>query len=76
MMVGQTLLVVENGREDNIKEWEVIKLSKTAVKVKNMVKGGSRSFFILSDNTEPFWVLLTDIDTIGKTKYQIIEELN
>lgn len=74
MVIGQRLLVIEKGR-DGIKEWNVHEIGKTAVKVQNMVEATERFFLIGTDTTKPFWVLLTDIDKLGQTKYQIIEEL-
>lgn len=73
MEVGKRYLV-KRPKNTDIKEWECLEVSETAVKVKNNVKSES-GFLSFSNTTDPFWVLKTEIDTIGQTTYHILEEL-
>ena len=75
MKEGNLYLVIERRKDyiSPIKEWRCIQVSEQAYKIQMEQLKGDRSMF--EDNTKPFWILKTEIDTIGKTNYQIIEEL-
>lgn len=75
MKKGNNYLVIKEG-SDEIREWECLEVSEKATKVQDLVKRGFSLFTAINEVKNPFWILNTDFDTIGKTKYQIIEELN
>lgn len=74
MIKGNRYLVMygSSARDREIKEWNCLEVAETAYKVENRIKVTS---FLSYDSTAPFWVLKTDIDTIGQTEYKIIEDL-
>ena len=75
MKEGKSYLVIERKKdyESYIKEWKCIQVSEQAYKIQMVQLKNDRSMF--DDNTKPFWILKSQVDTIGKTTYQIIEEL-
>ena len=74
MKKGDKILVIKKDMS-NILEWECLDVSENAYKFVNLVKESVFSFFSNS-LTDPFWILKTDIDNIGQTKFKIIDKLN
>jgi hypothetical protein len=75
MEVLKRYLVIEKDSK-TIREWECLEISTTAFKVQDLVGGVSESLFYSGPTIgKPYWVLMTDVDTIGQTKFKIIDEL-
>ena len=76
MEKGKFYLVIEKDSK-KIKEWECLEVSNVAFKVQNIVGSeSSSSIFEWGPGiNQPFWVLKTDVDSIGQTKHKIIDTL-
>ena len=63
-------------QSDGIREWYCQRVSETAYFVNPVIVVSERSFLLITETKEPFWILKSDVGTVlGKTKYTIIEEL-
>lgn len=63
-------------QSDGIREWHCQRVSETAYFVNPVIVVSERSFLLITETKEPFWILKSDVGTVlGKTKYTIIEEL-
>lgn len=58
----------------NPREWECLEVSEFAVKVQDKIRDTAWSFTAATID-KPFWVLKSEIDKLGNTKYRILEEL-
>ena len=62
-------------QSDGIREWYCQRVSETAYLVNPVIVVSERSFLLMTETKEPFWILKSDVDTVwGKAKYTIIEE--
>ncbi len=66
--------LVKQGKSKSILEWECLEVAEIGYKVKTLIK--ERYVFAFSTTSdEAFWILKTEIDKIGQTEYQILEDL-
>lgn len=75
MEVGKRYLI---GDSSSIREWEVLETAVNAVKVQDKIHVVHSGFILIGSSVHidrPFWVLKSDIDNLGNTKYRILEEL-
>lgn len=63
--------------KDALREWECLEVAESAFKVQDLVTTSSDSWVLTSSRkvNDPFWVLKSDIDKLGNTRYRILEEL-
>lgn len=61
--------------KSSIQEWKSLEIAESAYKFEKVVKESSNSWSLMSDSRESFWILKSDISTLGGLEYQLIEEL-
>lgn len=73
MKIGMKYLITE--KSNNIREWKCLQISNNAYKMEDQLDGVDKYFFSRSSNKgDIFWILKTDIDSLGNTLYKIIDE--
>jgi len=75
MEVGKRYLVFRHrsSTDSDIEELICLEIAQVATKVQRLVEKPNSIWS--GDTNKPFWILNDEIDTLGKKKYQIIEEL-
>lgn len=71
MKEGFSYLVIHTGHQNpSIMEFKCLQVTEVACKIENVLRYGVGLF----GSSKYEWLLKTDFDKIGQTKYQILEE--